>query len=198
MIAIIDVCGNNLNSLAYALQRLGFAYQFTHDPAIIMQASHVILPGVGTAAIAMQALVNNGLVNVIQGLTQPVLGICLGMQLLFDYSEEGNVDGLGIIKGRVQSLVYKSNCPIPHMGWNKLNIERPSAICANLPAKAYLYFVHGYAVMSQEHQLASCQYSQSFSAIVQHNNFYGMQFHPEKSAKPGLLLLNNFLTLESL
>ena len=198
MIAVIDVCGNNLTSLGNALKRLGYTYKLTHDAADIMTASQVIIPGVGAAKPAMQALLKYDLVKVIKSLNQPVLGICLGMQLLFDYSEEGNVNCLGLIPGVIKRLPVKAHQPVPHMGWNKLLWARTSSLSQGLPDKAYVYFVHSYAhfTSNQENELARCHYSEEFSAIVQRDNIFGMQFHPEKSAETGLILLNNFLQKE--
>lgn len=200
MIAIIDVCGNNLSSICNALERLGFGYQLTHDPEVIEQASHVIIPGVGSAKIGMQALINYDLVDVIRQIKQPLLGICLGMQLLLEYSEEGDVDCLGIIPGVARRLQARANYPVPHMGWNNLEWTRETPLNKGLSARAYVYFVHSYALIKESlavNELASCQYSERFSAIIQQGNRYGMQFHPEKSAETGITLLRNFLQLES-
>ena len=196
MIAVIDVTGNNLTSLVNAIHQLGFDCVLTHSHEDIIKASHVILPGVGAAPIAMQALQDHKLVELIQQLRQPLLGICLGMQLLFEHSEEGDVKGLGLINGNVQALSSTTGFPVPHMGWNRLNWCQNSLLQNGLGAADYVYFVHGFAVTVGEHTVASCQYSGEFSAIVQKNNIYGMQFHPEKSAETGLKLLNNFLKLE--
>lgn len=197
MIAIIDVSGTNLSSLSNAVNRLGFNSVLTHDRKEIAQASHVILPGVGTATYGMQALQQFNLIEVIQELKQPVLGICLGMQLLLDTSEEGDVTCLGLIPGTAQKLTLKENCPIPHMGWNQLQWCKKSPLQANSNSEDYVYFVHSFALKSAEYALASCQYSEPFTAIVQNNNFWGMQFHPEKSAEAGMNLLKNFLELEA-
>jgi glutamine amidotransferase len=195
-IAIIDVTGNNLTSLVNAIHRLGFDCVLTHSDEQIMNASHVILPGVGAAPIAMQALHDYQLVKLIQQLQQPLLGICLGMQLLFERSEEGEVDGLGLIKGDVQQIPAMTGFPVPHMGWNCLHWCQDSLLQKGLGLASHVYFVHGFAVKVGEYTVASSQYSIDFSAIVQKNNIYGMQFHPEKSAETGLKLLKNFLTLE--
>lgn len=200
MIAVIDVCGNNLSSITNALTRLGYEYKLTHKPEDIEQASHVIMPGVGSAKIGMQALVNHDLVEVIKQIRQPLLGICLGMQLLLDYSEEGDVACLGLIPGVARRLRALDTCPVPHMGWNRLLWSKDTQLTRDISHQAYVYFVHSYALVSQageEHELASCQYSDRFSAIVQRGNIYGMQFHPEKSAATGISLLANFLCMES-
>lgn len=196
MIAVIDITGNNLTSLVNSIHRLGFDCVLTHDPQRIRDASHVILPGVGAARPAMQALHEYGLGEVLLQLKQPLLGICLGMQLLFEHTEEGDVVCLGLIPGRVERLKPKPNYPVPHMGWNQLQWCRESCFQQEIAAHPYVYFVHGFAVAHNEHTIASCDYGREISAIVQKNNIYGMQFHPEKSADVGLNLLNRFLILE--
>lgn len=196
MIAIIDVCGNNLTSLINAIQTLGYDYCLTHDETVIRSAQQVILPGVGHAKTAMQELVRHDLNSLIPQLTQPVLGICLGMQLLCEWSEEGDTAGLGIIPGEVKRIPLKLSYPIPHMGWNQLTWQKDSPLKQGLPEKAYVYFVHSYALALQDYTLAATDYDESFTAIIARDNFYGMQFHPEKSAQTGLTLLNNFLQLE--
>jgi glutamine amidotransferase len=196
MIAIIDVTGNNLRSLTNAITGLGYEYKLTHDPKDLDNASHVILPGVGAAPAAMRALKDNLLVDRLRQLTKPLLGICLGMQLLFEYSEEGEVDCLNLIPGRIKRLPRLPDQPVPHMGWSKLQWTKETALAQGLEAQDYVYFVHSYALLESEYALASCQYSANFTAIVQHKNFTGMQFHPEKSAELGLKLLNNFLKPE--
>ncbi|KTC75611.1 imidazole glycerol phosphate synthase subunit HisH [Legionella birminghamensis] len=199
MIAVLDVCGNNLASLSNALSRLGYNYLLTHDAKEICNASHLIIPGVGTAPSGMNALKKYGLVNLIKELKQPVLGICLGMQLLYEYSEEGQVECLGLLPGKVTSFSPEKDYPVPHMGWNSLNWLSESPLQANLPEQTYMYFVHSYARFldaSNQTTVASCEYNHSFSAIVQRDNKIGMQFHPEKSAQAGLQLLHNFLRMQ--
>ena len=198
MIAIIDVTGNNLTSLANAIARLGHAAVLTHSPEDIKQASHVILPGVGSAGPAMQALHLHHLIPIVNQLTQPLLGICLGMQLLFERSEEDNVVCLGLIPGDIQQLPYMDGYPVPHMGWNQLQWTNDSPLQQGVDPNDSVYFVHSYAAPLNEYTVARCQYSHEFAAVVQRNNIYGMQFHPEKSADTGLTLLNNFLMLEAL
>ena len=193
MIAVIDVSGNNLTSLANALKRLGFAYVLTHDAAEIQKASQVILPGVGTAPYAMKALKEAGLDEVLTSLTQPILGICLGMQLLLEYSEEGDMACLGLIPGQAKLLKKNQGYPVPHMGWNQLQWKQDSALKNNLSPKDSVYFVHSYALESSEFSLAECDYGSLFTAIVQKNNVVGMQFHPEKSGEVGMTLLKNFV-----
>lgn len=194
MIAIIDVSGTNLTSLANALKRLGFNYQLTHDAYEICKASHVILPGVGSATFGMNALLQYQLSDVIRELKQPLLGICLGMQLLLEGSEEGDVSCLGLIPGIAQRLCQKETYPIPHMGWNQLQWCKKTSLQQGLNEKDYVYFVHSYALKDSQYAVARCNYSESFSAIIQKNNIWGMQFHPEKSAETGMKLLKNFCT----
>ncbi|CDZ79029.1 Imidazole glycerol phosphate synthase subunit HisH [Legionella massiliensis] len=196
MIAVIDITGNNLSSLTNAIQNLGYSYKLTHDPEELTKASHVILPGVGAAPAAMRALKVYQLADTLRALTQPILGICLGMQLLLEHSEEGDVACLGLIPGSVKRLPVLTEHPVPHMGWSKLIWTKETPLSQGLAEQDYVYFVHSYALLNKEQALASCQYSENFTAIVQQNNVYGMQFHPEKSAETGLTLLNNFLKLE--
>ncbi|MFZ4116414.1 MAG: imidazole glycerol phosphate synthase subunit HisH [Chthoniobacterales bacterium] len=198
MIAVIDVTGNNLTSIANALERLGCTSCMTHDPKIIERASHVILPGVGTMGAAMQALREHKLIDVLRSLTQPLLGICVGMQLLFEHSEEGNeegVAGLGLLPGQVRRLPSGPSFSIPHMGWNDLRWSSDCSLKKGLSDQDYFYFVHSYAVLSQDHSIARCRYSTDFAAVIQKDHIYGVQFHPEKSARAGMTLLHNFLTL---
>lgn len=198
MIAIIDVTGNNLGSLTNAIKKLGYSYQLTHKADDLVKASHIILPGVGAADVAMKTLKQYSLAEVLSALSQPLLGICLGMQLLMEYSEEGNTPCLNLIPGEVKRLQPQRGQPVPHMGWNNLQWVQSSPLCEGLTEQEYVYFVHSYALLASDYALAGCQYSQAFTAIVQHKNAYGMQFHPEKSAETGLKLLDNFLKLESI
>lgn len=197
MIAVIDVSGTNLTSLANALTRLDANFILTHDSKKIENASHVIMPGVGTAAFGMNALRQHGLIDVLIALKQPLLGICLGMQLLMEHSEEGDIPCLGLLPGRVQRLSGDSNYPVPHMGWNQLHWKHNTPLRQGLTDRDFVYFVHSYAVSTKEHTVASCSYKNEFSAIVNRGSVYGMQFHPEKSAETGLKLLSNFISLES-
>lgn len=192
MIAIIDVSGTNLTSLVNALKRLGFNYQLTHDAKEIEKASHVILPGVGTAAYGMNALRQYELINVITSLEQPLLGICLGMQLLLESSEEGDIRCLGMLPGRAQRIRQQKGYPVPHMGWNQLHWCKETLLLRELNKEDYVYFVHSYALGESKYALAYCEYNELFTAIIQKNNIWGMQFHPEKSAETGMTLLKNF------
>jgi glutamine amidotransferase len=188
--------GANTASLQYALERLGAASTLSADAAVIRAASHVILPGVGAAADAMARLRQNHLDQILKTLTQPVLGICLGMQLLFQASDEGSVDCLGIIPGRATRFPDAADRPVPHMGWNTLQVQRPSALLAGMAPGDYAYFVHSYALGIGAATIASTEYGAPFSACVEWRNFYGAQFHPERSAAVGARLLQNFLALD--
>ncbi|KTD16970.1 imidazole glycerol phosphate synthase subunit HisH [Legionella jordanis] len=195
MIAVIDIAGNNLKSLTNAIRQLGDDCLLTHCRQDIQKASHIILPGVGAAGVAMKALQRSGLIDALLHCTKPILGICLGMQLLFEHSEEGDVSCLGLIPGEIKPLPASKHYPVPHMGWNRLVWTQDSPLGQGISDKDYFYFVHSYALMKDDFALATCQYSEPFAAIVQHRNIFGMQFHPEKSAEPGLQLLRNFLKL---
>jgi imidazole glycerol-phosphate synthase subunit HisH len=188
--------GANIASLQFALQRLDAASSVSADPDEIRAASHVILPGVGAAADAMSRLRQSRLDVVIPALRQPVLGICLGMQLLFEASDEGDASCLGIIPGRAARFAPAAERPVPHMGWNTLDIRRPCALLAGLDDGDYAYFVHSYALEVGAATVASTCYGTPFSACAQWRNFYGAQFHPERSAAVGARLLKNFLALD--
>jgi glutamine amidotransferase len=194
-IVIVDNGGANIASLQFALQRLEVESAVSADAAQIRAASHVILPGVGAAADAMSRLRRNGLETVIPALAQPVLGICLGMQLLYEASQEGDARCLGIIPGRAARLAEAHDRPVPHMGWNTLEIRRPCALLEGLADGDYAYFVHSYALTLSAATVASTGYGGPFSACVQWRNFYGAQFHPERSAAVGARLLGNFLAI---
>jgi glutamine amidotransferase len=194
-IVIVASGGANIASLQFALQRLEVSSAVSADADEIRAASHVILPGVGAAANAMARLRQLGLDTVIPALEQPVLGICLGMQLLFDSSQEGDADCLGIIPGRASRLPQAGDLPVPHMGWNTLDIRRRCALLEGVAEGDYAYFVHSYAVDLSAATVASTCYGHAFSACVQWRNFYGAQFHPERSAAVGALLLDNFVGL---
>ena len=194
-LAIIDSGGANIASLQFAVERLGLPSDLTTDPARLQEASHIILPGVGAAADCMARLRNAGLIETIRGLRQPVLGICVGMQLLFESSEEGNVPCLGLLPGKVRRFATRAHLPVPHMGWNQLEFTRSSPLLDGIRQGDYVYFVHSYAVPVSELTLATASYGEPFTAIVQRGNVYGAQFHPERSARIGAQLLQNFLRL---
>jgi glutamine amidotransferase len=194
-VVIIAGGGANIASLQYALQRLGAESTVSADADRIRMASHVMLPGVGAAANAMSQLRRRNLDGVIPSLRQPVLGICLGMQLLFEESDEGRARCLGIIPGRATRFAAAANRPVPHMGWNTLEALRPSALLEGMNPGDYAYFVHSYALSLSAATIASSEYGGPFSACVQWRNFYGAQFHPERSSRVGARLLQNFLML---
>lgn len=192
---IIDSGGANLASLQFALGRLGAQSRVSKDPQTICGASRVILPGVGSAASAMQRLHESGLAALLPSLTQPVLGICLGMQLLCSYSEEGATPCLGILPDTVRRLRPGTALPVPHMGWNQLGALRQDPLLEGLGGGEYVYFVHSYAAAVSDATLATAEYGAPLSAIVRRANFWGTQFHPERSAGAGARLLANFLRL---
>lgn len=192
---IIDSGGANLASLQFALERLGASSLVTADASTILRAPRVVLPGVGAAADAMQRLRSSGVAGLLPTLKQPVLGICLGMQLLFSRSEEGATQCLGILPETVRRLQPSPGLPVPHMGWNQLAPLREDPILEGIAKDDYVYFVHSYAVPVSDVTLASTDYGVPVSAIVRKGNFWGAQFHPERSAATGARLLANFLRL---
>ena len=194
---IVDTSCANISSVKFACERLGFAPIVSKDPNEISDASRVILPGVGAAPRAMNKLMSSGLVQTLRSLSQPLLGICLGMQLLFEELEEGGVviKGLGLLKGRITELDTK-NLPSPHMGWNQLEITKSSPLLNNISTGDYAYFVHSYAAEINDTTLAKSNYGCDFSAVVGDKNVYGCQFHPERSSKTGAIILKNFLGLD--
>jgi glutamine amidotransferase len=194
-VVVVASGGANIASLRFALERLGAPGELSADAARIRAASHIILPGVGAAADAMARLERSGLDRVLPELTQPVLGICLGMQLLHEASEEGGARCLGIIPGVARRLAEAPGRPVPHMGWNTLEVRRDCPLLEGLTDTDYAYFVHSYALEVSAATVASCRYGAPFSACAAWRNFYGAQFHPERSAGAGARLLENFLRL---
>lgn len=192
-IAIIDSGGANIASLLFALQRLGYDASLTVDASRIESADRVILPGVGAAADAMQRLQDADLVDVIRGLQQPVLGICLGMQLLADASEEEDVECLGIIPGIARRLPVAAGFPVPNMGWCPVTKGPETPVLRGIDNGSYFYFVHSYALPPSHFTLATAAHVEPFSAVVGRNNFVAAQFHPERSSVEGARLLRNFL-----
>ena len=196
MLAIVDSGGANIASVRFALERLGVQSELTADLAVIRAADRVILPGVGAAGEGMKRLQAKGLVDCVRTLTQPVLGVCLDMQLLFEKSEEdGGVQTLGLIPGRVALLPGSPGITVPHMGWNNLDIKRDTPLLRGFDATTRFYFVHSFAGPVNEFTLASCEHGTSFAAVVQRGNFSGVQFHPERSGAAGAQLLKNFLEM---
>jgi imidazole glycerol-phosphate synthase subunit HisH len=190
-IVIIKYNSGNIQSVAYALERLGVSFEVTDDPEKIKAADNVIFPGVGEASTTMQYLQAKKLDQVIRSLRQPVLGICLGMQLLCKHSEENDTECLGIFNETVKQFIPSKETKVPHIGWNQLTITN------GWPDKSLdgssVYFVHSYYVPVNTCTTAICEYSVPFSAAMRKENFYAVQFHPEKSAQPGEQILKSFL-----
>ncbi len=193
-VVLVDAGGANIGSVNYALERLGVRARLSADAAVISAADRVILPGVGAAPVGMQRLRELGLVEVVRNLSQPLLGICLGMQLLFESSDEGDVVCLGLLPGRVARLQPQPGVRVPHMGWNQLQPLRDDPLLAGLDAGASAYFVHGYAAPVTADTLATCTHGAAFAAVVRRGNCRGAQFHPERSGVVGARLLENFLS----
>lgn len=196
MIAIIDYDTGNLRSVCNALERIGAEYCLTDQPSVIAQADRVLLPGVGEASTAMSKLQERGLSEVIKSLKVPVLGICIGMQLMCRHSEEGDVDCLGIFDSSVRRF---EPCPergvkVPHMGWNCIRgLDTP--LFDGLSDGDFVYFVHSFAADVCDDSIAVSENGRTFSAALKRNNFYGVQFHPEKSGEAGEKILRNFMNL---
>ena len=195
MIAIIDYDAGNIRSVGNALERLGAEYELTADPVRILAADKVILPGVGNAARAMENLRGRGLCELVKSLRRPVLGICVGMQLMCRDSEEGPVQGLGIFDAHFRRFPETPGVKIPHMGWNALgNLD--SKLFRGMDGGTFVYFVHSYRADLCPDTIATCRYGDGlFSAALKYENFYGTQFHPEKSGSAGAAILQNFIAL---
>ena len=193
-LVIVDTGVANLYSVKFAFDRLSKSAIISDTPDIISAAERVILPGVGAAPYAMKTINAKGLTPVLQSLTQPVMGICLGMQLIFETLEEGGTptQGLGLVPGKVTALDTKGQ-PSPHMGWNTLTKKSGDPLLEGINDNDYAYFVHSFAAPISDLTLASSEYGTSFSAIVRHKNVYGCQFHPERSSRVGSKILENFL-----
>ncbi len=191
-LVIVDTGCANISSVYFAVKRLGVEPVISRDAAVIRGASRVILPGVGTAKAAMHNLAERELISTLQSLTQPMLGICLGMQMLTSHSMEGDVSCLNLIPGEVAPL-NAAGLRLPHMGWNTLHQISQHPILAGFTEQDYLYFVHSFAVVPSEYSLAQCHYGSDFAAVIGKDNVVGAQFHPERSGKVGARLLQNFL-----
>lgn len=191
-IAVIDYGAGNVKSVQFALERLGYTGVLTDDPNVIEQADKVIFPGVGEARSAMAALKSKGLDVLIPQLKQDVLGICLGMQLMCSYSEEGDTDGMGIFPGKARK--FPLPLKIPHVGWNRIT-KLKTELFNDVTEASFTYFVHSFYVPLSEWTIAQTDYSFPFSAALAKDNFYGCQFHPEKSSAAGEQLLKNFIEL---
>jgi glutamine amidotransferase len=193
-VVLIDSGGANIGSVKYALERLGVRAELTADAERIARADRVILPGVGAAGAGMARLRELALVDVVRGLTQPLLGICLGMQLLFEASEECDTPCLGLLPGTVCRMTGGEGIRVPHMGWNALKPLRDDPLLDGIDAGGQAYFVHGYAAPVSEDALATATHGSEFAAVVRRGNRWGAQFHPERSASVGAKLLENFLS----
>jgi len=195
MIAILDYEAGNIASVENALEKLGYDFVLTKDPKVAEQCSHLILPGQGRAGMAMKNLQKQNLISLIQTTTKPFLGICLGMQLLANWSEEDQTQCLGIIPGQVKRFT-DTTLKVPHMGWNNVQFEQSSPLLLGIPQNTYFYFVHSYYFdTDSKYVLGTTQYGHEFAVIVAKDNFFATQFHPEKSGSWGLQLLKNFLDL---
>ncbi len=196
-IVIVNTGCANISSVKFAVERLGVNVTVSDDTQVISKADKVFLPGVGTANAAMASIEQKQLVSCIRDLSQPVLGICLGMQLMVDESEEGigkNTPCLGLIPGQVKRMQV-GELRLPHMGWNQISPVEQNTLFKGIDAGSYFYFVHSFAVAPSEYTLASCDYGMTFSAAIHKDNFFGVQFHPERSSHAGAQLLKNFLEL---
>jgi len=185
----------NTASLMFALERLGADARLSSYPAEIAEAERLFLPGVGAAAHAMGRIEALCLAETLRGFERPLLGVCLGQQLLYDTSEEGDARSLGLIPGAVRAMVPSADRPVPHMGWNRLKIERDDPLLDGVEDGAFVYFVHGYACEIGPATLASTDYGAPFSSMVRKANAWGCQFHPERSSETGSRILQNFLRL---
>ena len=192
-VVIIDSGGANIASLRAALGRLGAPSVVTTDHATIQRAPRVLLPGVGSAHDAMSRLRIAGLDRVIPALKQPLLGICLGMQLLFERSEEGPATCLGVIPGVIGKLTATPDKPVPHMGWNQLTQVREDPLLEGMSSIDYVYFVHSFAAPTGDFTVGITDYGRAFTSVARRGNFCGTQFHPERSGVVGSRILANFL-----
>jgi glutamine amidotransferase len=191
-VAVVKYNAGNIRSMSCALQRLGIEPVLTDDPGLLRAADKVIFPGVGEASTAMKYLRQRKLDTVLTSLTQPFLGVCLGLQLMCSHTEEHDADCLNIFSEKVKR--FSGQLKVPHMGWNTLGSMK-GVLFEGIPDHSYVYFVHSYYVDYGADTIAACEYGQCFSAAVGRNNFYGVQFHPEKSGETGERILKNFLTL---
>ncbi|OEE67933.1 imidazole glycerol phosphate synthase, glutamine amidotransferase subunit [Enterovibrio norvegicus FF-33] len=195
-IVIIDTGCANVSSVRFAIERLGYDVTISRDPAVVLAADKLFLPGVGTATEAMKNLEERDLISLVRDVKQPLLGICLGMQLLGKSSQEGKaaVNCLGHVDADT-TLMETGNLPLPHMGWNTVTPVNNHPLFKDIPENSYFYFVHSYAMPVGDYTIGQCDYDKPFSAAVQNGNYYGVQFHPERSSKVGAQLIKNFLEL---
>ncbi|WP_429946055.1 imidazole glycerol phosphate synthase subunit HisH [Bibersteinia trehalosi] len=191
-LTIIDTGCANLSSVKFAFDRLGIQAEISRDLNKIQSADKLLLPGVGTAIAAMKNLHDRQLIETIQNTTQPMLGICLGMQLMTEFSHEGDVATLNLMSGKTE-LLPECGLPLPHMGWNKVQYQADHPLFHGIEQGSHFYFVHSYGVLLNENTIATCDYGVPFSAAIASQNFYGVQFHPERSGEAGAKLLRNFV-----
>ncbi|HEY7688503.1 MAG TPA: imidazole glycerol phosphate synthase subunit HisH [Dongiaceae bacterium] len=195
-VAVVDSGGANITSVLFALERLGAPAKLTANPAEIEAASHVLLPGVGAAGPGMAKLQQKDLIPCLRGLRQPVMGVCLGMQLMFERSTEGDVECLGLLKGEVRRFKDGPDLTVPHMGWNDVTPQRAGdPLLAGLAPGQQAYYVHSFFAPVTEDTVAICDYGVPFAAMVHRGNLYGCQFHPERSSAVGKQVLENFLAV---
>jgi imidazole glycerol-phosphate synthase subunit HisH len=203
-LVLVDSGGSNLGSVQAAFERIGIAAPVSADFDVISAATHVVLPGVGAADTAMRRLKSHGLIDSLKRLQQPVLGVCVGMQLLFESSAEADTACLGVIAGNVRRIPHAPGIRVPHMGWNQLQVEAQNSALQGAQAQSlvrgldgqYAYFVHSFAAPLAAYTLVHTSHGTAFSAVVAERNFFGAQFHPERSQASGDRLLRNFLELQ--
>ena len=194
-VAVLDLGVGNTASMMFALDRLGARPVLSADPAVLTNAERLVFPGVGSAGFAADRLKATGLDAVLRAFERPLLGICLGMQMLFERSEEGDAQGLSLLPGAVRALTPAPERPVPHMGWNRLQVLREDPLLEGLEPAAHVYFVHGYAAPVGDNTVAAATYGEAFSAVVRRDKVCGCQFHPERSGPAGARILKNFLDL---